>query len=327
MSERENSSIAVRAASGSARRVVPNMLRRWILALAALAALVFVPAGPSQAQSQSAASKSAPASVVPSASIQGAATNAATLAQGATPQPVAESSEPVGQSAPKGRREGIAVHGHWTIEIRNTDGTLASRQAFDNELLDIGASLLANLLSGTYAPAGWELHVAGTNATQVPTSQPNPCGTGAYNLSGTTVTFAPNPGFIACNLLEAGTSSGATFCSTGAPNDFCTLTRTPAIGTTVGAAAGKVAITLSGTFPAPNAGWVGAVASDMLICNTTYSPSTNGLVTISASACMTGLPAGATGQTNYFTATLLPSPMQVTTAGQTVAVTVTLSFQ
>src|SRR5579863_1311210 len=59
MSERKNNGIAVRAAGGSEWRATPKMLRRWILALAALAALVFVPAEPSRAQSQSATSNTA----------------------------------------------------------------------------------------------------------------------------------------------------------------------------------------------------------------------------------------------------------------------------
>jgi len=324
MSERENNSILVRAARGSVRRFVRNMLHRSILALAALVALVFVPAGPSRAQSQSAASKPTVTGVGASTSNQVAPANTATIAQAARLQPAVESTDSTGQSAPQGRHEGITVHGHWTIEVRNPDGTLASRRAFDNELINSGSTLLGNLLAGTVAPGGWELILAGTNPTQVPASQPNPCGTGAFGLGGGAVTFIPNPGFNACGLFEAGTSVGVRICGGGSPAVFCTLTRTPAIGQTVGANSGQVAITLSGTFPAPNPGWVGSVASNLDTCNGGATTGT-GLATVSASDCMTGLPGAVS--VNFLTATLLPTPVQVTVAGQIVAVTLTLSFQ
>jgi hypothetical protein len=50
-----------------------------------------------------------------------------------------------------GAREGIKVHGHWTIEIRNPDGTLASRSEFENSLQG-GETLLAGLLGNTITP-------------------------------------------------------------------------------------------------------------------------------------------------------------------------------
>ena len=33
-----------------------------------------------------------------------------------------------------GPREGIKVHGHWTIVVKNPDGTVAQRREFDNDL-------------------------------------------------------------------------------------------------------------------------------------------------------------------------------------------------
>ena len=43
--------------------------------------------------------------------------------------------------------EGIKVHGQWTIEVRETDGTLVSRHEFENELTDCGAAILAGVLA------------------------------------------------------------------------------------------------------------------------------------------------------------------------------------
>ena len=49
-----------------------------------------------------------------------------------------------------GPQEGIKVHGHWTITVRNPDGTIASTREFENALLEGtagGAELLTALLT------------------------------------------------------------------------------------------------------------------------------------------------------------------------------------
>lgn len=59
-------------------------------------------------------------------------------------------SETVTEEKPSGdsRHEGIKVHGHWTIEVRNSDGTLATHREFENSLTQsTGSPLLANLLN------------------------------------------------------------------------------------------------------------------------------------------------------------------------------------
>jgi hypothetical protein len=58
-------------------------------------------------------------------------------------------------TAAGGQREGIKVHGHWTIEVRNPDGTLSARHEFENALVDTGAVNLARLLSRANAPGMW----------------------------------------------------------------------------------------------------------------------------------------------------------------------------
>src|SRR2546423_15522419 len=39
----------------------------------------------------------------------------------------------------RGQQEGIKVHGHWTIEVRNPDGTLVTHREFENALTSLGA--------------------------------------------------------------------------------------------------------------------------------------------------------------------------------------------
>jgi hypothetical protein len=44
------------------------------------------------------------------------------------------------------QQEGIKVHGHWTIEVRDPDGRLVERRQFENALVPTGAGVLARAL-------------------------------------------------------------------------------------------------------------------------------------------------------------------------------------
>ncbi|GEM_PF-1860829 len=50
----------------------------------------------------------------------------------------------------------VEVHGDWTIEVRDPDGTLASQHTFTNDLTEDGARALAGLLAGTFFPGGFD---------------------------------------------------------------------------------------------------------------------------------------------------------------------------
>lgn len=60
-----------------------------------------------------------------------------------------------------GPAEGIEVHGHWTIEVRDPDGTLVERREFENAFF--GSSLLVKTLGRTHTPGGWRIS-ANSNA-------------------------------------------------------------------------------------------------------------------------------------------------------------------
>ena len=45
--------------------------------------------------------------------------------------------------------QGIKVHGHWTIEVRDPDGTLVTYREFENSLTAAGGQFLAALMGGT----------------------------------------------------------------------------------------------------------------------------------------------------------------------------------
>jgi hypothetical protein len=188
MSERESNGIVVPAGSRSARSAVLG----WILASAVLAALVFVLAGSSRAQSQTTESKSAPATSAPS-SAQVTPVDTASVTQAATPNPVAGPAAPAGQSAPKGQSEGIKVHGHWTIEVKNPDGTVASHREFENAISTVGPDILTGLLSGEYVTGGFYVVLYGPlcgtgNCLLIDTRNTTNCAACAHLLS-----YTPNP--------------------------------------------------------------------------------------------------------------------------------------
>lgn len=71
------------------------------------------------------------------------------------------------QSERTGKRpnaDGIEVHGDWTIEIKNPDGSLAGRHQFKNALVSSGAQTLAGLLHGTAARGRWFLLLGGATS-------------------------------------------------------------------------------------------------------------------------------------------------------------------
>ena len=97
----------------------------------------------------------------------------AALTGGATAVAQSGSAPAVGsqaQSHPSGKPgEGIKVHGHWTIDVRNADGTLAWHNEFENALVpSSGAQALSALLTGTKTFGRWEVSLIGATGACSP---------------------------------------------------------------------------------------------------------------------------------------------------------------
>lgn len=67
-----------------------------------------------------------------------------------------------------GPREGIKVHGHWIIEVKNPDGTRAQYREFDNALLPQGGEALSNILAAQLVPSTWFVWVGSDVSTTHP---------------------------------------------------------------------------------------------------------------------------------------------------------------
>ncbi len=65
-------------------------------------------------------------------------------------------------STPDGPAEGIAVHGHWTLEVRNLDGNLVERCEFENALAIDGSTTLSMILARQKTITGWSIGLSGT---------------------------------------------------------------------------------------------------------------------------------------------------------------------
>ena len=65
------------------------------------------------------------------------------------------------QAESSGPREGIKVHGHWTIDVRNPDGKLVTHREFENALTQPGANVLAAILSRNASPGEWWIRIDG----------------------------------------------------------------------------------------------------------------------------------------------------------------------
>ena len=63
------------------------------------------------------------------------------------------------------RADSIKVHGHWTIDVRNADGTLASHNEIENELQPTGTSALTGLLAGNYTAPRWRIQLSGAEGS------------------------------------------------------------------------------------------------------------------------------------------------------------------
>jgi hypothetical protein len=257
---------------------------RWGPALLAVAALALGAASPSHAQT-------APKAPGPK------------TGAGATPAAKAAPSK-------GGNREGIAVHGHWTIEVRNPDGKVVNHREFENMLSPGlgsgagGASLLAAILGRVVTPGGWAVLLTdATSAGQIDINEP---GTASV---------------IACVGVAVSCSSSLSV--TGPQFGPLGIAGNSLTGTTF-------TLTGSGVVPTGFPSPIAYVQTSSFACAPSASPST--CATFSASAPL--------GSVLYatFTARLLdgntpagaaagdPNPVPVI-VGQTVAVTVVISFQ
>ena len=141
-----------------------------------------------------------------------------------------------------GGTEGVKVHGRWTIEVRNSDGSLVSHHEFENDLIRTGGgSILSLLLARQAAPGYWTVKLFEGNP-----NSGGPC------LSSTT----PVP----CTLDEPGT-------------DFARSHSTNLVLDAPETGPNTRSVVLSGSVAAQRDGIIDGVVSVLQRCPAAASPS------------------------------------------------------
>lgn len=282
--------------------VIARIVRRSLVLVGLLvAALCF--AGPSRAQS-----KPAPSGATTPA--QAAVGNSAPVTQAAKAKPAAE---PAARKSPS---EGIKVHGHWIIEVKNPDGKVVTHREFENSLAggngSEGSNLLAGLLSGNYTPGPWAIGLYNI-------STPGPCSTQAGQ-----VCFIISPKATNEVVVDNCSTSLAQVTSGTQPWCYDTLTESlPAPGSQ----GYFTTFSLSGAAYVDTSTTITHVLTAQTLCpaSAPYAPGTAvSPATTAPSDCL----ANSTGLLAYnaytsFTSAQVSVPV---IAGQTVSVTVVISF-
>ncbi len=227
----------------------------------------------------------------------------ATIAGAAAQAPAPPAARPTGTAAAESEssavpndasHQGIKVHGHWTITVRNADGSAARTTEFENSLTSDGAQLISKLLLGTTVRAYFMLSVFNGSGIE---PNKSPC----QNLS------IPS---YSCNIYPSAAVS--TPCIAGACAIGLTATATP------------TGFTLRGSILSNSTGSITHVTSYLFTCPQTSDTGS----TVTAAACY----ASTVGTNNFqnaeglgFTDTTTPSPIPVT-ADQTIDVRVAITF-
>jgi hypothetical protein len=99
-----------------------------------------------------------------------AASPAAPAAAQAIAAPAAQAGKPAAQAERQrgGNHEGITVHGHWIIEVKNPDGTVTARREFENSIQATGMAYLASLIAGNNSSGGLSVLLNGATASLFP---------------------------------------------------------------------------------------------------------------------------------------------------------------
>jgi hypothetical protein len=218
-------------------------------------------------------------------------------------------------SRPGGHHEAVAVHGHWTIEIKNPDGKLVSRTEFENALVQPGgAELMTELLLGQEVTGGYLINLESGSGTGN-----GPCAA----LAGATSTecylvgslTSPAPATFSVRQCGFSGSPAANQITAAGPCYPLTISLTQTSGGT--------SLTVSGTAVASTASSITDVYLDPSTCNSTGRTSSIGGANISPNTCAQS-PGIIAAPLTHAT---LSTPVPVTAAGQFIAVTVQLSFQ
>ena len=137
--------------------------------------------------------------------------------------------------SPSGPSEGITVHGHWKIVVRNPDGSIASSREFENALTEgasSGQASLASLLARTTVPGKWSVVLAGPNGPCLKDfTAPQPCSAveGVEIIGFSLIKTNPSPTSLQLSgsVMINGSQSGGGINSVETTLELCNSSLTP----------------------------------------------------------------------------------------------------
>jgi hypothetical protein len=283
------------------KRKVIGQIARPGLVLAALLAMVF--------------------STVSIGRAQLSATSITTPSAKPTAAPAVAPALPASKPPVKGQYEGIKIHGYWTIEVRNRDGSVASHTEFENSY--ISGSVFPNFLSRIVTIGEWGIVFGGS---------PSPCVAGVSNSFSSFVGVQQNViSYPVCVITESGPAISPFIYGSGSSCDPAAGTGSCSNNLMVGLDANTGNPTLTGSVVATNSGTISQVETIFSACGPA----------LSGTACATETTADSGNDlVSAFTATNLPAsgsglcgganqpPCAVPViAQQTIQVSVEFSFQ
>ena len=221
-----------------------------------------------------------------------------------------------GERKAGGNHEGITVHGHWTIEVKNPDGKLVSHTEFENALVQpVGAVNLSSLLFGTIVPGGFWVRLT----DGIGDGGPCPSITTAFGLETNCILIgslvSPEP----AGFGDSETSCGGS--AAGVPNAIAATG--PCFPLSISSAPGGTGLAFSGTAIASTTDSITDVYLASITCGETVSTSPPpGISGTSPSLCAQGV-----GAALALTHATLPTKVTISAAGQLISVNVQLSFQ
>jgi hypothetical protein len=218
----------------------------------------------------------------------------------AKPTPASSAKE---KSSGGGEREGIKVHGHWTIEVRNPDGTLVTRREFENSLVPNGSSgggsgLLIAILDRQVIPGLWHVTFGGDSLFGL--------GAGPCSVNGASAD---------CWITEPAAQNNPLLLTSAYQETVQNTSYNLAVSTQPISSGNNLALVLMGSMAVPNAFTVVAVGTALGMCDQKTTP-----------LLCAAPPAGTAQAGGFLTSALLPSGGIPVQAGQIVTVTVVLTF-
>jgi hypothetical protein len=195
--------------------------------------------------------------------------------------------------------QGIKMHGHWVIDVKNPDGTIVQHRDFENSLEAGAPQFLIGLMSGYFVPGDYAIELQAETGS-------SPCSSSLQPGCVIVRSLTTNPGIVYCE-------SYGYYCGTG-------LTYTYNLAGT-----GPYSMVLAGSITANQAGTIGQVNTAYNSCANIAFTSINAppttVETSSPASCVANTTTNWEGPLSSATITSVP-----VASGQIIQVTVTITF-